>query len=60
MVEGLYRGWDEVRSVPAGSQSGLRIIVLFTDGASNGVPGFWDSPATAKSMRTADFPQNPG
>ena len=33
MVEGLYRGWDELRSVPTGTQSGLRIIVLFTDGA---------------------------
>jgi Flp pilus assembly protein TadG len=60
MVEGIYRAWDEVRSVPAGTQSGLRIIVLFTDGASNGVPGFWDSAVTAKSVRTADFPQNPG
>ena len=39
MVEGLYRGWDEVRTVPAGQQSGLRVIVLFTDGASNSVPG---------------------
>ena len=48
MVEGLYRAWDEVRSVPAGSQSGLRIIVLFTDGASNGVPGFWDATATGE------------
>ena len=38
MVEGLYRGWDELRTVPAGQQSGLRVIVLFTDGASNGVP----------------------
>jgi Flp pilus assembly protein TadG len=60
MVEGLYRGWDEVRSVPAGSQSGLRIIVLFTDGASNSVPGFYDSPTVAKGLRTYDFPQNPG
>jgi hypothetical protein len=60
MVEGLYRGWDEVRSVPIGSQSGLRIIVLFTDGASNSVPGFWDSAVTAKGLRTYDFPQNPG
>ena len=31
MVEGLYRGWDELRTVPLGSQSSLRIIVLFTD-----------------------------
>ena len=59
MVEGLYRGWDELRTVPAGQQSGLRIIVLFTDGASNGVPGKYDvSPGTAKSLRTADFPKN--
>jgi len=59
MVEGIYRAWDEVRSVPAGTQSGLRIIVLFTDGASNGVPGFWDGTGIAKSVRTADFPDNP-
>ena len=38
MVEGLYRAWDELRTVAAGQQSGLRVIVLFTDGASNGVP----------------------
>jgi Flp pilus assembly protein TadG len=57
MVEGLYRGWDELRSVPSGSQSGLRIIVLFTDGASNGVPGIFDASGTAKSLRTWDFPQ---
>ncbi len=43
MVEGLYRGWDELRTVPTGQQSGLRIIVLFTDGASNGVPGMFDA-----------------
>jgi Flp pilus assembly protein TadG len=60
MVEGLYRGWDELRSVPVGSQSGLRIIVLFTDGASNSVPAFWDSLVTATGLRTFDFPQNPG
>jgi Flp pilus assembly protein TadG len=59
MVEGLYRGWDELRSVALGQQSGLRIIVLFTDGASNGVPGNWDGAAFAKSVKTADFPKNP-
>jgi Flp pilus assembly protein TadG len=58
MVEGLYRGWDELRSVPVGSQSSLRVIVLFTDGASNGVPGFYDSATTAKALRTYDFPKN--
>jgi Flp pilus assembly protein TadG len=58
MVEGLYRGWDELRSVPSGTQSGLRIIVLFTDGASNGVPGNWDGTGASKSLRTYDFPKN--
>jgi Flp pilus assembly protein TadG len=60
MVEGLYRGWDEVRSVPAGSQSGLRVIVLFTDGASNSVPGIYDVAGVAKGLRSYDFPQNAG
>jgi len=59
MDEGLYRGWDELRSVPTGSQSGLRIIVLFTDGASNGLPGDWNGTGVARSLRTADFPKSP-
>jgi len=59
MVEGLYRGWDEIRTVPGGSQSTLRVLVLFTDGASNSVPGFYDvSPGSAKGLRTYDFPKN--
>jgi Flp pilus assembly protein TadG len=58
MVEGLYRGWDELRSVPTGTQSGLRVIVLFTDGASNGVPGVYDASGQAKSLRSWDFPHN--
>jgi hypothetical protein len=58
MVEGLYRGWDELRSVPLGTQSGLRVIVLFTDGASNSVPGNFDG--SAKGIRTYDFPKDPG
>lgn len=56
MAEGLYRGWDELRSVPNGTQSGLRVIVLFTDGSANGVPGFWDTSGVAKSVSTSDFP----
>jgi hypothetical protein len=59
MVEGLYRAWDELRSVPAGSQSGLRVIVLFTDGASNSVPGDYGA-GPGVGLRTYDFPQNPG
>jgi Flp pilus assembly protein TadG len=59
MVQGLYRGWDELRSVPNGQQSGLRIIVLFTDGCSNSVPAlFPQSPATSRGLRTWDFPDN--
>ena len=58
MVQGLYRGWDELRSVPNGQQSGLRVIVLFTDGASNSVPARWPTaPAgTSRGLRTWDFP----
>jgi Flp pilus assembly protein TadG len=59
MVEGLYRGWDELRAVPNGQQSGLRVIVLFTDGASNSVPGIYPGSTTiAKGLRTWDFPDN--
>jgi hypothetical protein len=58
MVEGLYRGWDELRSVPAGQQSGLRVIVLFTDGASNSVPANYDAaPGLGRTIRTYDFPK---
>jgi Flp pilus assembly protein TadG len=59
MVEGLYRGWDELRSVPTGQQSGLRIIVLFTDGASNSVPADYSAaPGLPRALRTWDFPDN--
>ena len=57
MAEGLYRGWDEVRWVANGTQSGLRVIVLFTDGSANGVPGNWDGTGISKSVSTSDFPQ---
>jgi hypothetical protein len=57
MVEGLYRGWDELRAVPSGQQSGLRVIVLFTDGASNGVPANYGG-GMARSLRTWDFPKS--
>jgi Flp pilus assembly protein TadG len=58
MVEGLYRGWDELRSVSNGQQSGLRVIVLFTDGASNSVPGIYPGSSSARGLRTYDFPKN--
>ena len=55
-VEGMYRAWDELRSVPNGSQSSLRIVVLFTDGASNSVDGNYNG--SVLSLRTYDFPKN--
>ena len=58
MVEGLYRGWDELRSVANGQQSGLRVLVLFTDGASNSVPGVYPGSSTSRGLRTWDFPKN--
>jgi Flp pilus assembly protein TadG len=63
MVEGFYRGWDELRSVPSGSQAGLRVIVLFTDGCSNSVPGYYTFNGTpvvqVTGYRTYDFPDYP-
>ena len=56
MAEGLYRAWDEVRTVPNGQQSGLRVIVLFTDGSGNTVPGLWDASGISKGLFTSDFP----
>jgi Flp pilus assembly protein TadG len=60
MADGFYRAWDELRSVPAGSQSGLRVIVLFTDGTPNGVPGTFQwrtGPTTyVRELNTNDFP----
>ena len=59
MAEGLWRGWDELSTVPNGQQSTLRVIVLFTDGAANGVPGVYDVfPGEARSLNTSDFPDN--
>ncbi len=63
MSEGLYRGWDELRRVPSGSQSGLRVIVLFTDGFPNSWSGtFGVSPgyATQGVINTLDFPEMGG
>jgi Flp pilus assembly protein TadG len=57
MAEGLYRGWDELRTVPGGQQSGLRVIVLFTDGSGNTVPGIFDGTGIAKGLFTSDFPK---
>ena len=62
--EGLYRGWDELRRVPSGSQSGLRVIVLFTDGSPNSWSGnFTVFPASSEAqgvINTNDFPAQGG
>ncbi len=60
MADGFYRAYDEIRSVPAGSQSGLRVIVLFTDGTPNGVPGNFRFNGTAyvRELNTNDFPSS--
>ena len=58
MVPGLFRGWDELRTVTPSQQSGLRVIVLFTDGASNSVPGIWAGSSQSRGYRTYDFPDN--
>jgi Flp pilus assembly protein TadG len=55
-VEGIYRAWDELRTVSNNTQSTLRIIVLFTDGASNSVDG--DFGSGIQALRTYDFPKN--
>lgn len=38
-AEALYRGWDQLRRVPADVQSGLRVVVLFSDGVPNTFTG---------------------
>jgi len=61
--EGLYRGWDELRRVPSGSQSGLRVIVLFTDGVPNswsGTFGVSSGYAAQGVVNTLDFPEMGG
>ena len=69
-AEGLYAGWDQLRSVSSGSQAGLRVIVLFTDGAPNTFSGQFSVkpchgcagalvPATG-ALFTADYPAPSG
>src|SRR5262249_47785669 len=38
-AEGLFRAWDQLRRVPPDMQSGVRVVVLFTDGAPNTFSG---------------------
>ena len=54
-AEALYKAWNELRTVPSGSQSGLRIVVLFTDGSPNALPGEFKvmSPASTGSGCTS-------
>lgn len=68
-AEGLYAGWDQLRAVPSGSQSGLRVMVLFTDGAPNTWSGTFQvnsshnsGPLISRSgaLYTGDFPRTLG
>jgi len=69
-AEGLYAGWDQLRSVSSGSQAGLRVIVLFTDGAPNTFSGqFSVTPChgcsgalvpTTGALFTSDYPAPSG
>jgi len=56
MAEGVYRAWDELRTVASGSQSSLRVIVLFTDGSGNNFPGNFDGSGISKGLFVNDFP----
>ncbi|MFN8007421.1 MAG: VWA domain-containing protein [Terriglobia bacterium] len=62
-AEGMYQGWDQLRSVTSGNQSSLRIIVFFTDGSPNSFPGTFNvqsSPGVFVSrtgvLFTGDYP----
>jgi len=65
-AEALYQAWDQLRNVPKDTQSGSRIIVLFTDGAPNGVPGAYrvregwnDWSSVVGTLTSSDFPRVP-
>ena len=62
-AEGMYQGWDQLRSVTAGNQSSLRIIVFFTDGAPNTFSGQFNVQNTpgvmvsrTGALFTSDYP----
>ncbi len=46
-AEGLYQAWDQLHLVPVDNQSGLRVVVLFTDGTPNSWAGQFQRVATA-------------
>jgi hypothetical protein len=63
--EALYQAWDQLRSVPTGTQSALRVVVLFTDGCPNTLSGRFkvnSSPGNGPlidrdgALFTPDFP----
>jgi hypothetical protein len=70
-AEGLFRGWDQLRLVPFGVQSGVRVVVLFTDGAPNAFSGIFrrrpSRPSNADNwviqegaIKVQDFPARGG
>jgi hypothetical protein len=70
-AEGLFRGWDQLRRVEPDVQSGVRVVVLFTDGAPNTFSGTFrrrpSKPSSATTwvetqgvIRVSDFPARGG
>jgi hypothetical protein len=70
-AEGLFRGWDQLRRVPSDVQSGVRVVVLFTDGAPNTFSGMFrrrpSRPSNASTwvlqqgaIKVQDFPARGG
>lgn len=55
-AEGLYQGWDQLRSVPVNNQSSLRVIVLFTDGSPNTFGAAFDRVSTKCPGNTPPSP----
>jgi Flp pilus assembly protein TadG len=65
-AEALYQAWDQLRVVPAGTQSPLRVVVLFTDGCPNtfsgrfkvnSAPGVGPLIDRDGALLTPDFPE---
>lgn len=58
-AEGIYQGWDQLRSVTLGNQSSMRIIVFFTDGSPNTFNATFDGTGftgTTGALFTGDYP----
>jgi len=58
--EGLYQGWNQLRLVPFAEQSGMRVVILFTDGSPTAFGAQWDveDEGTIHGvMKSGEFPK---